>query len=63
MDEILDEPAVISEKPSSPAVKSSYADDTQPTSQVEPKMETVTFKKKKQTFITDEPKDKSEDNA
>jgi sec-independent protein translocase protein TatB len=46
MDEILDEPAVISEKPSSPAVKSGYADEAKPTTQVEPKMETVTFKKK-----------------
>jgi sec-independent protein translocase protein TatB len=63
MDEILDEPAVISEKPSSPAVKSGYADEAKPTTQVEPKMETVTFKKKEKTFITDDTTPKEEGKA
>jgi sec-independent protein translocase protein TatB len=63
MDEILDEPVTRSEKPSSPAVKSGYADESEPTTQVEPKMETVTFKKKKQSIVTEEPKNESEDNA
>jgi len=55
IDEILDEPAVIEEQPSSAkAVKSAYADEEKPTTQVEPKMETVTFKKKEKKFITEE---------
>ena len=55
IDEILDEPAVIEEQPSSAkAVKSGYADEAKPTTQVEPKMETVTFKKKEKKFITEE---------
>jgi len=53
MDEILDEPVVIEEKSSSAkAVKSGYADEAKPTTQIEPKMETVTFKKNDKKFIT-----------
>jgi len=63
MDEILDEPTVIEQKPASSASKSPYADENKPTTQVEPKMETVTFKKKKQTFVTDETTPESEDKA
>ena len=61
MDEILDEPVAIEEKPAL-ASKSPYADENKPTTQVEPKMETVTFKKKK-TFITEESDNNSEDKA
>ncbi|SFV90042.1 Twin-arginine translocation protein TatB [hydrothermal vent metagenome] len=69
MDDILDEPAVIEEKPISDAFKqkSLYADETPAATQVEPKMETVTLRKKERTFITEEKKgvsdDKSEDKA
>jgi sec-independent protein translocase protein TatB len=69
MDEILDEPAVIEEQPSSGAIKSGYADEAKPTTQVEPKMETVTFKKNDKKFLTTDTEnetqqsDKKEDNA
>jgi sec-independent protein translocase protein TatB len=64
MDEILDEPAVIEEKPSSDkAVKGAYADDEKPTTQVEPKMETVTFKKNDKKFITDDKDSEEEGKA
>ncbi len=69
MDDILDEPAVIEQKPSSGALKGAYADE-KPTTQVEPRMESVTLKKKEKKFITTEkqsettdPKNKSEDDA
>ncbi len=71
MDDILDEPTPAQEKPSSGALKGTYADE-KPTTQVEPKMETVTFKKKEKNFLTTEMEkkeettdksDKSEDNA
>jgi sec-independent protein translocase protein TatB len=53
MDEILEDTVVVEEHPSSAnAVKSGYADETKPTTQVEPKMETVTFKKNDKKFIT-----------
>ncbi|MCF6206219.1 MAG: Sec-independent protein translocase protein TatB [Sulfurovum sp.] len=63
MDDILDEPAVIEEKPSSAAVKGAYADEAKPTTQVEPKMETVTFKKKEKTFITEAKEPKNTDQT
>jgi len=69
MDEILDEPAVIEERSSSGAIKSAYADASKPTTQVEPKMETVTFKKNDKKFLTTEAENKTkktdekEDNA
>ena len=64
MDEILDEPDVIEEKPSSAtAVKGAYADEGKPTTQVEPKMETVTFKKNDKKFITTEDKPEEEGKA
>jgi sec-independent protein translocase protein TatB len=54
MDDILDEPA-LPEPSSSPENKPNpYADDPTPTTQVEPKMESVTLKKKKKKFITSE---------
>jgi len=54
MDEILDEPDIVEERPSTAtALKSGYADEKRPTTQVEPKMESVTFKKKEKTFVTD----------
>jgi len=52
MDDILDDPITIEEKPASSASKSPYADENKPTTQVEPKMETVTFKKKEKQFKT-----------
>ena len=61
MDEILDDPVAIEKKPTS-ATKTPYADENKPTAQVEPKMETVTFKKKK-TFITEEDQNDNEDKA
>jgi len=69
MDDILDEPAVIEEKPASGTFKqkSPYADENPTATQVEPKMETVTLRKKERTFITTEndaaSDDKSEDKA
>jgi sec-independent protein translocase protein TatB len=63
MDEILDEPAVIEKKSSSPAVKSSYADEAKPTTQIEPKMETVTFKKSNKKFTTDDQNPEEEGKA
>ncbi len=54
MDDILDEPVVIEEKPASVPAKnnSPYADENRPTVQVEPKMESVPLKKKERTFKT-----------
>jgi len=54
MDDILDEPAMIEEKPASAPAKnnSPYADENRPTVQVEPKMESVPLKKKERTFKT-----------
>ncbi len=54
MDDILDEPAAVEESPASAPAKnnSPYADDNRPTVQVEPKMESVTLKKKERTFKT-----------
>ena len=54
MDDILDEPLVIEEKPASAPAKnnSPYADENRPTVQVEPKMESVPLKKKERTFKT-----------
>ena len=62
MNDILDEPLSIEESPSS-ASRNLYADEKKPTTQVEPKMETVSFKKKKTAFETEEKKNDSEDKA
>ncbi|MCB4759011.1 MAG: Sec-independent protein translocase protein TatB [Sulfurovum sp.] len=51
IDDIIDEPTVAKEKPSSDALKSTYADEAKPTTQVEPKMETVVLKKKEKHSI------------
>jgi len=62
IDEILNEPATTEEKPPSSS-KTSYADENKPTQQVEPKMETVTFKKKEKKFVTTDTKPEDEDKA
>ena len=63
MDEILDEPVVEEQRPaSSGAIKGGYAEERKPTTQVEPKMETVEFKKKEpMNFknLTDETKEEN----
>jgi sec-independent protein translocase protein TatB len=64
MDEILDEPVIPQERSETASFKSAYADDVKkPTTQVEPKMETVTFKKKEQTTFKSVDMDKKEENA
>jgi len=67
MDDILDEPALPEPSSTQTGKPSPYADDPAPTTQVEPKMESVTLKKKEKTFITSkeeaEKKPKDEGNA
>ncbi len=67
MDDILDEPALPEHTSSKTAKPSPYADDPAPATQVEPKMESITLKKKEKKFITSEEelenKPKSEDDA
>ena len=62
MDDILDEPTIIEDTPASAPTKnnSPYADDNRPTVPVEPKMETVSLRKKERTFKT---ADKNEDQT
>jgi len=64
MDEILDEPLVVEEsRTPSNAVQGAYADDAKPTTQIEPKMETVSFKKKEKTFVTIDKEENKEGKA
>jgi len=63
MDDILDEPLSVEDKPAASPAKSPYADENKPTTQIEPKMETVTFKKNDKKFITDEKKSEGEGKA
>ncbi len=63
MDEILDEPVVEERRPASAeAIKGVYAQGQKPKTEVESKMETVSFKKKEPTTfknLTDEPKEEN----